>query len=88
MNLTGTGQTPPTATLSTASVPFPNQLVGSTSAATVVTITNNGTATLAIASIVLDPSGNPGDFLLAPGATNPCPSPAVTFPAAPLARST
>ena len=73
VNPSGTGQTPPTATLSTNSVPFPNQLVGTTSAATVVTITNNGNATLAIASIALDVSGNPGDFVLTAGTTNPCP---------------
>src|SRR6202035_3540680 len=59
LSLTGTGQTPPTATMSTASVPFGNQLVGTTSSpAMTVTITNNGTATLAIASIALDVSGN------------------------------
>ncbi len=74
LSLTGTGQTPPTATLSASSVPFGNQLVGTTSSpAMTVTITNNGTATLAVASIALDVSGNPGDFVLTAGATNPCP---------------
>src|SRR4029077_20307013 len=73
VNLTGTGQAPPTATLSATSVPFGNQRLGTTSGATVVTITNNGDATLAIAGIALDVSGNPGDFVLTAGATNPCP---------------
>jgi uncharacterized repeat protein (TIGR01451 family) len=73
VNLSGTGQAPPTATLSRSSVPFANQRVGTTSAATVVTISNSGDATLAIASIGLDASGNPGDFVLTAGATNPCP---------------
>ena len=71
--LSGTGATPPTATLSTTSVPFGNQRVGTTSTATVVTITNSGDATLAIAGIALDATGNQGDFALSAGATNPCP---------------
>ncbi len=73
VSLTGTGQAPPTATPSPASVPFANQRVGTTSTTTTVTIANNGDATLAIASIVLDASGNPSDFVLSAGATNPCP---------------
>ena len=38
-----------------------------------MTISNNGDATLAIAGIALDVSGNPGDYVLTAGATNPCP---------------
>ncbi len=72
VSLTGTGQAPPTASLSPTSVTFPGQRVGTPSTTTTVTITNSGDATLAIASIVLDASGNPGDFLLTAGATNPC----------------
>src|SRR2546428_1557809 len=41
-SLTGTGVTPPTATLSATSSAFGNQRVGSTSAAQNLTLTNNG----------------------------------------------
>lgn len=47
----------PVATLSAASTSFPNQLVGSTSSAQRISLTNDGDATLNINSIVAD-----GDF--------------------------
>src|SRR5207245_754000 len=42
VSLTGTGVTPPTATLSATSSPFGNQRVGTTSPAQTVTLTNSG----------------------------------------------
>lgn len=56
--LSGTGVTPtPTAILSAASIPFSNQSVGTTSGSQTISLSNTGTATLAIASIVVN-----GDF--------------------------
>jgi hypothetical protein len=55
--LTGTGTAAPTATLTATptSVAFGNEAVGSTSAATTVTIKNTGTATATISSIAAGP---------------------------------
>jgi hypothetical protein len=62
--LSGTGvMSGPNATLSPASIAFGTQLVNTTSPAQSVTLTNNGTAVLAITSIVTN-----GDF----GQTNTC----------------
>ena len=61
VNLSGTGVTPPTATLSAASIAFGTQRVTTTSAAQSVTITNNGGAPLNITSIVIGGT-NASDF--------------------------
>lgn len=50
---TGTASTAPAITLTPGSVAFPNTIVGSTSAAQVVTMKNTGTAAATISSIVL-----------------------------------
>src|SRR5207245_354121 len=50
VSLTGTGVTPPTATLSATSSAFGNQRVGTTSAAQNLTLTNNGGTPLNLAS--------------------------------------
>jgi hypothetical protein len=60
VGLTGTG-TAPAVTLSTASVPFGNQLVGTTSSSQNVTLQNTGTAPLTITNIAITGT-NPGDF--------------------------
>jgi hypothetical protein len=73
VNLSGTGVTPPTATLSAASISFGTQRVGTASAAQNVTITNNGGAPLNITSIVIGGT-NAGDFTP--------PAPATTCPTA------
>jgi hypothetical protein len=52
VGLTGTGTTPPTATLSPTSLTFANQNVGTSSTAQPVALTNGGTLPLSIASIV------------------------------------
>jgi hypothetical protein len=54
--LTGTGALP-LATLSSASIAFSPQYIGSTSAASTVTLTNNGAATLTLSSIAASGSG-------------------------------
>ena len=60
--LSGTGYTPaPKATLSATSEAFGNQTAGTTSSAKTVTLTNNGTATLASLAISLA-GANPADF--------------------------
>jgi hypothetical protein len=64
--LTGTGYAPQV-TLSSNSVSFPTTRVGSTSAASSLTLTNTGNATLNITSIVLGGS-NPANF----GETTTC----------------
>jgi len=61
--LSGTG-TAPAVSLSTTSVSFGNQLVGTTSAASAVTVTNNGTASLTFTSIAVT-----GDFAIAASGT-------------------
>ena len=53
VNLSGTGQTVPIYQLSTTTLNFPNTNVGVTSAASQVTLTNTGTATLNITSIAI-----------------------------------
>jgi N,N-dimethylformamidase beta subunit-like protein/Big-like domain-containing protein/HYDIN/CFA65/VesB family protein len=58
----------PNASLSTTSLNFNSGVVGTTSAAQAITLTNSGTATLNIGSITLTGS-NPGDF----AQTNNCP---------------
>jgi uncharacterized repeat protein (TIGR01451 family) len=64
INLTGTGvQTGPVVTLSPSSLTFGAQIVGTTSAPQMVTLTNSGTATLNISSIAVA-----GDF----AQTNTC----------------
>jgi hypothetical protein len=60
--LTGTGvASGPNATLSPASATFSTQLVGTTSPAQPITLTNYGTATLSISSITIK-GADPGDF--------------------------
>jgi len=59
--LTGTGTAAPAVTLSTASLGFANQSVGTSSAAQNVTLTNSGSAALTISSIALT-GANSGDF--------------------------
>ncbi|MGB3429817.1 MAG: choice-of-anchor D domain-containing protein [Burkholderiaceae bacterium] len=94
VTLTGTGMSAPTpaAGLTATTLSFGNQVVGTTSAAKPVTISNTGSATLILGTIALTGS-NPADFAaancngasLAPGATCTI---SVTFnPAAPNARS-
>jgi hypothetical protein len=63
VSLTGTG-TAPNVSLSTTSVSFSNQSVGTTSAASAVTVTNNGTAPLTFTSIAAT-----GDFAVAASGT-------------------
>src|SRR3989454_4906518 len=53
VSLTGTGVTPPTATLSATSSAFGKQRVGTTSAAQTVTLTNSGGAPLNLTSITI-----------------------------------
>jgi phospholipase C len=69
VSLTGTGGTGggPVVTLSPTSLTFPMQVVGTPSAAQVVTLTNSGGSTLSISSISLTGT-NPGDF----SQTNTC----------------
>jgi HKD family nuclease len=71
VTLNGTGVTAatPAVTLSQTSVAFASQTAGTTSAATNVTLTNTGTATLSLSSIALGGT-NPADFT----ETNNCPS--------------
>ncbi len=71
VTLNGTGVTAatPAVTLSQTSVAFASQTAGTTSAATKVTLTNSGTATLSLSSIALGGT-NPADFT----ETNNCPS--------------
>ncbi len=68
--LAGSGVVPPApaVTLSPASLAFTDQLVGSTSAAQTVTLTNSGNAALTISGIGLT-GANAGDF----GQTSTCP---------------
>ena len=63
VNLTGTG-TGGSVNLSTTSVNFGNQTVGTTSAASAVMVTNNGTASLTFTSIAVT-----GDFAIAASGT-------------------
>jgi HKD family nuclease len=71
VTLNGTGVTAatPAVTLSQTSVAFASQTAGTTSAATKVTLTNSGTATLSLSSIALGGT-NPADFT----ESNNCPS--------------
>ncbi len=66
---TGTAVAAPAVTFSQTSVAFASQTAGTTSAATNVTLTNTGTATLSLSSIALGGT-NPADFT----ETNNCPS--------------
>jgi hypothetical protein len=68
VTLSGTG-TQPAVTLTPASLTFGGQTLGTTSAAQTVTVTNSGTAPLAISSILLGGT-NAGDF----AQTNTCPT--------------
>ena len=61
VTLSGTGTAAPSVKLSTTAISFPTTAPGSTSAAQAVTLTNSGTATLTLASIVLGGT-NPTDF--------------------------
>jgi hypothetical protein len=63
VSLSGTG-TAPAVSLSPTSVTFSNQPVGTTSAASAVTVTNNGTASLSFTSIAAT-----GDFAVAASGT-------------------
>ena len=70
ISLSGTGVTPVVSLLPT-SLTFANQIVGTTSAAQTVTLTNTGSAALAISSITVT-GANPGDFAVAlPGTPGP-----------------
>ena len=67
--LSGTGAAPqPDVTLTPGSLTFPTTNQGSTSAAQTVTVTNSGTATLHVTSVLLT-GANPGDFGLVSGCT-------------------
>jgi N,N-dimethylformamidase beta subunit-like protein/HYDIN/CFA65/VesB family protein/centrosomal CEP192-like protein len=69
LTLSGSGVTAaPAVSLSGSSVPFGNQMVGTTSGSQSVTLTNSGTAPLAISSITLGGT-NPADF----SSSNTCP---------------
>jgi trimeric autotransporter adhesin len=70
--LTGTGTAPPTpaVTLAPNPVTFASQTIGVTSAATTVTLTNSGNATLTISSISITGT-NPTDFASTAG-SSPC----------------
>jgi hypothetical protein len=65
--LTGTGASNPAVTLSPASLSFSTQVVGTSSASQIVTLTNTGAGTLTISSISIG-GNNPGDF----AQTNTC----------------
>src|SRR5437899_2878930 len=71
VSLTGTGVTPPTATLSATSSAFGEQRVGTTSPAQNVTLTNNGGAPLNLTSITIT-GAQAADFAFAAG--NTCPT--------------
>jgi len=71
ISLSGTG-TAPGISVSPNSIPFGNQQVGTTSAATSVTVTNTGTATLAITTVPIS-GANAGDFAATPTATSIAP---------------
>src|SRR3989475_765771 len=71
VSLTGTGVTPPTATLSATSSAFGNQRVGTTSAAQNLTLTNNGGTPLNLTSITIT-GAQAADFAFAAG--NTCPT--------------
>src|SRR3989441_1258037 len=68
VSLTGTGVTPPTATLSATSSAFGNQRVGTTSAAQNLTLTNNGGTPLNLTSITIT-GAQAADFAFAAGNT-------------------
>jgi hypothetical protein len=72
VNLSGTGVTTPTATLSTNSLTFANQRVNTVSAAQIVTITNSGGAPLNVTDILIN-GANAADFAFAFPATT-CPT--------------
>jgi len=71
LGLSGTGQTPVgTANLSTSSLTFATQIVGTMSAAQSVTVANTGAGSLVLAATPATLSGtNPGDFAIASGTT-------------------
>src|SRR2546427_573722 len=71
VSLTGTGVTPPAATLSATSSAFGNQRVGTTSAAQNLTLTNNGGTPLNLTSITIT-GAQAADFAFAAG--NTCPT--------------
>src|SRR5437899_2785054 len=71
VSLTGTGVTPPTATLSATSSAFGEQRVGTTSPAQSVTLTNNGGAPLNLTSITIT-GAQAADFGIT--ADNTCPT--------------
>ncbi|MGA7796134.1 MAG: choice-of-anchor D domain-containing protein, partial [Candidatus Acidiferrales bacterium] len=85
VNLSGTGVTPPTATLSAGSISFGNQRVNTASAAQSVTITNNGGAPLSVTSIAITGT-NASEFAFASPATT-CPT-SVSGQVAPAASCT
>jgi hypothetical protein len=61
LTVSGTGQLAPEVTLSSTTLTFASQNVGSVSASQAVTVTNNGTASLAIGKIAIG-GADPGDF--------------------------
>src|SRR3989475_4444357 len=71
VSLTGTGVTPPTATLSPTRSAFGHQRVGTTSAAQNLTLTNNGGTPLNLTSITIT-GAQAADFAFAAG--NTCPT--------------
>src|SRR5207245_857480 len=71
VSLTGTGVTPPTATLSATSSPFGNQRVGTTSPAQTVTLTNSGRGPLDRSGVTII-GAQAADFAFAAG--NTCPT--------------
>ncbi|MGC2311572.1 MAG: choice-of-anchor D domain-containing protein, partial [Candidatus Acidiferrales bacterium] len=78
LDLSGTG-TAPEVTLTTSpptsppAITFGSVTVNTTSGAQDVTLTNTGNVALTISSVVIDPSGDPSDFIVNPaGTANAC----------------
>jgi len=59
VTLTGTGIAAPTLSLSPTSIPFGNQVEGTSSSAHAITVTNTGTSTLNVSSVSLDGANVP-----------------------------
>jgi hypothetical protein len=65
------GASAPAVTLSPTSLNFGNQLVGSASSPSTITLTDSGNAALSISSIIITGT-NAGDFALSPTGGTPC----------------
>jgi hypothetical protein len=71
MNGAGTAAPAPAVTLAPTSVPFGGQLINTTSAASLVQVTNSGSATLNLTSVTLT-GANSTAFALTTAPTSPC----------------